>query len=469
MGIGLRSRPIGWIAAFCTLAAMGVTMLVAAPGGAKPGPAKQFETSFEASCVLAPGVLNAKGVIKVHESSEGPSTLERHDEFSLPHNTITVTTPQEWGEDFFAVGSRSIKGFLTNATIVMANTTPVNKNIAKPLEFPSGLPIKATVEDQAVEFTVPSEGRTFEAGPWVVTGTQGGDVVGTLSTAPGYREVSTNKFEATGEGILSEITGFSEGGEANVGPVQVACSAPENVVVYTASIVGEGTTGETSETSETSETGPCGSRTAVLTCRPESTSTTHPLPTTTTTSTTTPCGLCLQINDKLRGSVTVHKLGQTITLPEGCTFRSSSVSIPGSFEANTKCPAFAASLKILGLLRTTLGLNIVQSEPVKGTIIPLENGKLQIKGTTKDNIEITSVGLSGLTIPTACKTAEPVVFGLDSSSTPTELLTTGATSSGETTLPVVQCGGPLGGVVGTLFTALMSGPHNPYTLTIAPE
>ena len=468
MRSGLRFRPIGWIAGVGTLAAMAATMVVAAPGGARPGPEKQFETSFEASCILAPGVLNAKGMIKVHESSEGPSTLERHDEFSLPHNTITVTTPKEWGEDFFAVGSRSIKGLLTNATIVMASATPVNKNIAKPLEFSSGLPIKATVEDQAVEFTVPSEGRTFEAGPWVVTGTQGGDVAGTLGTAPGYREVSTNKFEATGEGILSEITGFNESGEANVGPVQVACTVPGNEEVYDAPILGEGTT-STESVNATEETGPCGSRTAVLTCRPESTSTSHPLPTASTTSTTTPCGICVQINDKLTGSVTVHKLGQAINLPVGCTFRSTSVSVPGSFEANTRCPAFTASLKILGLLRTSLGLNIVESGPVTGAITPLENGKLQIKGTAKDNIEITSVGLLGLTIPTACKTAEPVVFGLDSANTPAELITTGATSSGETTLPAVQCGGPLGGVVGTLFTALMSGPHNPYTLTIAPE
>ena len=119
---------------------------------------------------------------------------------------------------------------------------------------------------------------------------------------------------------------------------------------------------------------------------------------------------------------------------------------------------------------TRLTTGAVQSEPVKGAfeLDPHKEGNLLVTGTAKDNIEITSVGLLGLTIATSCKTEEPVVFGLHSSRSPTELLTIGATSSGETTLPAVQCGGPLGGVAGSLLTLLMSGPHNPYTLTIAP-
>ena len=329
----LRSRPIGWITAFGTLAAMVATLVVVAPGGATPGPGKTFETSFEANCVLAPGVLNQKGVIRVHYSGEGPATLERHDEFSLHHNMISVVTPKEWGELFFSVGSRSVKGFVLSTIIDNHNSSPAKKNIAQPPEFPTGLPIKTTLENREVEFTVPSEGRSFEVGPWVVTGVQGEEFALTLSAIPGFREVSSGHFESTGEGILSEITGFDENGEADVGPVQVACTAPENVVVYSAPIVGEGaTTGPT--------VGPCGRPY----CPPETTRTTLPTTTTSRCPGGPDCGGPL--NDKLTGSVTVHKLRQSITLPEGCTFRGIG-EIPGLFEANTKCPPFTAELQAL--------------------------------------------------------------------------------------------------------------------------
>jgi hypothetical protein len=463
MRINLRSRPIGWITAFGTFAAMAATLVVAAPSGAAGE--KTYETSFEANCVLAPGVLNQKGVIKVHQVGHGPATINDGGSFSLTNNTITVTTPKEWGESFFALGSRSVKGFVLSTIVDTTGATPARNNIAKPPEFPTGLPIKAKVENREVEFTVPSEGRTFVSGPYTVAGPGGEEVVATVDTAPGFKEVSAGHFEATGEGILSEETGFNEAGEANVGPIQTACTAPEHVVIAQIPII----FGTETQSSSSGTFGPCG----LPTCTTESTSSSQPSPTTqTATSNTTACGgcdcsECVQINDRLTGSLTVHKLGQTINLPEGCTFRSV-LGIPGPFEADTKCPPFTASLKLLGFLRASLGLNIVQSEPVKGTFTDREGGKLLIEATAKDNIEITSVGLLGITIPTSCKTAQPVVFPLHSENTPTELITTGATSSGETTLPAVQCGGLLGGVTGSLLTVLMSGPHNPYTLTIAP-
>ena len=123
---------------------------------------------------------------------------------------------------------------------------------------------------------------------------------------------------------------------------------------------------------------------------------------------------------------------------------------------------------------TTLGLNLAQSEKVKGSVAVEEGATtespsiLHLTGTARYSIEVTSVGLFGLTLPVSCKTAEPIAFTINSRRTATELLNIGATSTGETTLPALQCGGPLGGVLGSLFTVLMSGPSNPYTLTIAP-
>src|SRR5271166_3965382 len=166
----LRFRPIGWLVAIGTLAAMGATMVVAASSGAQPGPEKKYEVSFEAECILAPGVLNEKGTIKVHQVGQGPESVSEGEEYNVKNNTITVVTPAKWGETLYALGSRSAKGFVTSTIIDNVNATPAKKQIAKPPEFPAGLPIETTVEDKEVEFTVPSEGRTFVSGPYTATG-----------------------------------------------------------------------------------------------------------------------------------------------------------------------------------------------------------------------------------------------------------------------------------------------------------
>lgn len=447
---GFRSRPIGWIAAFGTLAA--ATLVIAAPSGAAGE--KTYEVSFEASCVLAPGVLNQKGVIKVHVRGNAPPTVERGQQFFLSSFQLDLTMPKEWAEPFFSLGSRSVKGDLLSFVLDAANAEPAKLNIAGPLTGPREgvrpLAIRAPIEDRETEIIAPPGEETFDAGPWRVTGHTGEEVSLGVDSSPGIKETSSGHFESTGEGILIEVTGYNELGEADVGPVQTACTAPEHLIVAAIPINGESSSTTTATTT-----------------------------TATTTTTTTPrcpggpdCGGPL--NDKLTGSVTVHKLRQSITLPEGCTFRGIG-EIPGPFEANTKCPPFTATFKLFGgLIRTTLGLNVVESEPVKGKFAVEENPSppgpaiIHMTGTARDNIEVTSVGLFGLTIPVSCKTAEPVVFAIDSKRTAEELLTIGATSSGETTLPAVQCGGPLGGIVGSLFTALMSGANNAYTLTIAP-
>jgi hypothetical protein len=45
---------------------------------------------------------------------------------------------------------------------------------------------------------------------------------------------------------------------------------------------------------------------------------------------------------------------------------------------------------------------------------------------------------------------------------------TGVVLADDVTLPSVRCTGVLGGIVGPPLTALVSGPNNAFTLTIAP-
>jgi hypothetical protein len=173
----------------------------------------------------------------------------------------------------------------------------------------------------------------------------------------------------------------------------------------------------------------------------------------------------------LKGSLTDHKLGQTLlTLPAGSKFNGHA-KIPGELEANTTVPPFSSSLKFFGLVTVTVGYTFTEAGPVTGTIAadPAHSGNVLISATAKDNIGITSISVLGLTIPTTCTTKEPVSFPLEASETIGELTTKGATFSGTTTLPAIQCsGGLLGFAFSPVLTALLSGPSNPFTFTIEP-
>ena len=132
----------------------------------------------------------------------------------------------------------------------------------------------------------------------------------------------------------------------------------------------------------------------------------------------------VKLNDKLTGFIKVKKLeNQQINLPEGCTFIGEG-EIPGALEANTKCPPFSAPVVAstpLGPL-SSLGLEFNESEPVRGTITPGEESKLLIRGTAKDNIRITRLGLLTASLATDCETNEPAVFPISAEATAPELV-----------------------------------------------
>ena len=251
----VRFRPAGWLAVGATAAAMSAAMVVVPSGGAAGAPEKEYTSHFETECILAPGVLNQKGVLKVSTKATGPESAAPGEEFTIKNATITVVTPKEWGETLYNVGARKAKGFVLSTVLDTTGAEPARRNIAKPAEFPAGLPFKTVVEPKEVEFTVPSEGRTFSLGAYHVTGQAGETVRFTLDTAPGYRETSPGNYESTGEGIQSETTGVNENGENVIGPLPVSCTAPAGVVEGEAPIVAPGSTSSTSsETSSTATT-----------------------------------------------------------------------------------------------------------------------------------------------------------------------------------------------------------------------
>jgi hypothetical protein len=165
--------------------------------------------------------------------------------------------------------------------------------------------------------------------------------------------------------------------------------------------------------------------------------------------------------------LTDKKLNEKITLPSGSTFNGTA-TIPGSLTGDTSVPPFSASIKIFGFIPTTLGITFTEVGHATGTITPVAGGNLSIKGTAQDNIGITGVGFLGLNVPVSCKTVSPVTFPLETTSNALAL-SKGLTFSGTTTLPSVSCsGGLLGSLFGPIITELMSGPNNPFALTISP-
>jgi hypothetical protein len=236
--------------AMSTVTAMGVTAFAAAPGGAAQAPEKEYTAHFEAECVLGPGIFNEKGTIKVTTRGTAPEAVSPGEEVGVKSSTITVVTPKAWGESLYALGVREARGLVTSTVLDVTGAEPARINAAKPAEFPEGLPFKTPVEQKEVEFTVPSEGRTFGVGPFKVTGQPGEKVTLTVDTAPGYKE-AVEGYESTGEGIQSETSGYGAQGEHKIGPITTSCNAPPGVVEGEVAIVAPSSSSTSSAATET--------------------------------------------------------------------------------------------------------------------------------------------------------------------------------------------------------------------------
>lgn len=193
------------------------------------------------------------------------------------------------------------------------------------------------------------------------------------------------------------------------------------------------------------------------------------------------------------GSLTPKKLGQPVQLPEGSTFNGSAEvelitgeggmgpHLSGAVTGHVFVPPFNASLSLLGLVPTTVGVTFTQVGQTEGSIesvaesncagakgVSGSRGCVDLSVPTKANLGITEVGLLGIQTPTHCETAEPVTLPLSTDVPFTELLNSGAHFAGTATIPPMKCDGLSGIAVGVALTALMSGPENPYALNIAP-
>ena len=175
----------------------------------------------------------------------------------------------------------------------------------------------------------------------------------------------------------------------------------------------------------------------------------------------------------LGGSLTDRRQGQAIALPAGATFNGSGeVNVEtgaGSVRGNLSISAFSDRLRLFGFLPITFGISITETAPLAGTVASSTTtaGEETLTIPTKLELGVTSVGILGLSVPVQCTTAEPLALTLTDTLTREELLHTGWSFSGTTTLPRFSCkGGLLGGLVGMTLTMLLSGPENPYSLTV---
>jgi hypothetical protein len=178
-------------------------------------------------------------------------------------------------------------------------------------------------------------------------------------------------------------------------------------------------------------------------------------------------------NWTVSGSLTPKRLNQPIQLPSGATFNGkgelNTETGSGSVSGNLVIPAFTAPLKLFGVLPVELGMKLTPEGSIAGTVAKSEtvSGDETLSVPVTLGMGGTSVSLLGLKIPTTCATTESLLLSLVDNLTREELLTKGWSFSGNTTIPKIKCeGGLLGGLFGTVLSALLSGPENAYSLTI---
>jgi hypothetical protein len=161
-------------------------------------------------------------------------------------------------------------------------------------------------------------------------------------------------------------------------------------------------------------------------------------------------------NYQVGGSLTVKKLHQDINLPEGSTFNGSANLTTSQLQGDVFVPEFTSTVKVLGI-PTQVTTQLEQVQPVQGTIT-LNGGNVSIQSTTTAILRIKKLRLGLLSVPTTCRTAEPILLTLNYEGG----LTFPLTFDGETTIPRLTGCGLLGPTLGTL----LSGPGNKYHITL---
>ena len=506
-----RSRPLGGLFGAVLLATVVSALVVVAPSAAA-GPEKTFETNFEAQCVLAPGILDLKGIVKFGVRGEAAERVSSGEEFELHRETITFALPLEWIEGLVSIGAHEVRGRVTHFPLDAEGGTPSRVNDAVNAEFPSGAPFKGPVEKgHESTYVVPSGGGTLVSPPVKLSGSPSGLTM-KVDPGSGVKETSPGHFEATEEGIQLEIGGYNESGEEVIGPLKISCTAPSGVVVATATEGPPPPPPCTSPlefahiTSIEPESGPTTGGTAVtirgenfvevsgvtfggteaehfefpgghlVAVAPPGTGSVHvevharctnSLFSGNATFTYTETARLEFKNWALAGSLTPKPLDQKISLPAGATFNGEESA--GKLTGSLSIPPFVASIKLFGLLPAGIGVKLTQAGALEGSLAINGIGNTELTLLAKLNLGITEFRFLGLRVPLSCTTVEPVAEPVTASAVKAqELLSRVFERVGTTTIPRVTCGGTLGSLLGSLLTMSLSGPEALYVLRYEP-
>jgi hypothetical protein len=164
-------------------------------------------------------------------------------------------------------------------------------------------------------------------------------------------------------------------------------------------------------------------------------------------------------NYQVAGSLTVKKLHQSITLPPGSTFNGQANITTQQLTGDVFIPEFTSTVRVLGI-PTQVTTKLEQVQPVQGTVTVDPDFQVHLRSTTTALLRIKKLRLGLLSVPTTCRTAEPIVLTLNYDGP----LVYPLAFDGTTTIPRLTGCGLLGPTLGTL----LSGPGNPYHVTIAP-
>ena len=523
---GWYLRPTTRLAGVVALgAAAGATMVLAAPSGAT-GTEKVYESKSTMACVLAPGVLNEPGSVTAEIRGEGPEQVSPGEEFTLHNEEFNLVIPGRLGEELFRLGSREVRGFVTNLPVDVENGTPAKINLARPAAFPNGIPIAGKVESGPLVLRQAPPSPGILVSPPVTSSASGARLSLSLDSAAGFREIGSNpsQYESTNNGVALELTGYSEQGEADIGPVTIACTAPSGVVLASPSVGPSCPNGPEVKAIEPNHGPPGGGGATVqitgcgfenvtgvrFGARPAFGFTVTPPTSITAVSPSAPVPPALlpwsepvfvetsqgtsrgsvfftweagsppprfetatYQNWPLSGSLTPKKLGQAIELPAGSTFNGSAEASvqpgTGKLTGSLSIPPFTTPLKLVGPLPVNLGVTLTQVGAFEGPITTNGIANATLTVPAKLSMGITSIGVLGLRLSLSCATTEPIALELNAwAASPHALLTNGWEFAGATTLPHFKCTGPLGGVASVLLAFLVSGPENPFTLRISP-
>ena len=122
-----------------------------------------------------------------------------------------------------------------------------------------------------------------------------------------------------------------------------------------------------------------------------------------------------------------------------------------------------------------VGIAFSQVGEADGTVTPAPSADCAAEGAcvnlsipTKANVGFTVVGILGITVPTHCQTSEPITLPLSANANLLEVTGKGTHFTGTVTIPPITCPGLKGLLLGPVLTAALSGPENPYSLSISP-